>query len=90
MGSEDEGSESEVSDDDEDEEKRALLEKLLNAEIKTFVKMVIDPATQILVNINEPVKFLTFGSLLPFFIRKFFFLRFNFRPVSCVDKIQMK
>ena len=60
MGSEDEGSESEVSDDDEDEEKRALLEKLLNAEIKSFVKMVIDPATQILVNINEPVKFLTF------------------------------
>ena len=60
MGSEDEGSESEVSDDDEDEEKRALLDKLLNAEIKTFVKMVIDPATQILVNINEPVKFLTF------------------------------
>ena len=59
MGSEDEGSESEVSDDDEDEEKRALLEKLLNAEIKSFVKMVIDPATQILVNINEPVKFLT-------------------------------
>ena len=60
MGSEDEGSESEVSDDDEDEEKRALLEKLLNTEIKSFVKMVIDPATQILVNINEPVKFLTF------------------------------
>ena len=60
MGSEDEGSESEVSDDDEDEEKRALLEKLLNKEIKSFVKMVIDPATQILVNINEPVKFLTF------------------------------
>ena len=60
MGSEDEGSESEVSDDDEDEEKRALLEKLLNAEIKSFVKMVIDPATQILVNINEPVIFLTF------------------------------
>lgn len=60
MGSEDEGSESEVSDDDEDEEKRALLEKLLNAEIKSFVKMVIDPATQILVNINEPVNFLTF------------------------------
>ena len=73
MGSEDEGSESEVSDDDEDEEKRALLEKLLNAEIKTFVKMVIDPATQILVNINEPVKFSTFGSLRPFFIRNFSF-----------------
>ena len=73
MGSEDEGSESEVSDDDEDEEKRALLEKLLNAEIKTFVKMVIDPATQILVNINEPVKFLTFRSLRPFFIRNFSF-----------------
>ena len=35
MGSEDEGSESEVSDDDEDEEKRALLEKLLNTEIKS-------------------------------------------------------
>ena len=63
MGSEDEGSESEVSDDDEDEEKRALLEKLLNTEIKSFVKMVIDPATQILVNLNEPVKFLKFSSL---------------------------
>jgi len=58
MGSEDEGSESEVSDDDEDEEKRALLEKLLNTEIKSFVKMVIDPATQILVNINEPTRIL--------------------------------
>ena len=73
MGSEDEGSESEVSDDDEDEEKRALLEKLLNAEIKSFVKMVIDPATQILVNINEPVKFLTFRSLRASYVEIFSF-----------------
>ena len=73
MGSEDEGSESEVSDDDEDEEKRALLEKLLNAEIKSFVKMVIDPATQILVNLNEPVKFLKFSSLRAWYVGIFSF-----------------
>ena len=77
MGSEDEGSESEVSDDDEDEEKRALLEKLLNAEIKSFVKMVIDPATQILVNINEPVKFRLFdlyvGLMSDFFLFMIYF-----------------
>ena len=73
MGSEDEGSESEVSDDDEDEEKRALLEKLLNAEIKSFVKMVIDPATQILVNLNEPVKFLNFSSLRGWYVGIFSF-----------------
>ena len=68
MGWEDEGgSDSEcVSDDDDDEGKQAALHKLLNEEIKNFVKKVIDPATQILINITEPVR----ASQYPFYSKR--------------------